>query len=65
MSRSTTEPIVLETLYELAEIQPPSASDEPAYSGYPLAARPRNAALIFYLLWPLIICGCWWANYKR
>jgi hypothetical protein len=65
MSRSTTEPIVLETLYELAEIRPPSASDEPGYPGYPLAARPQNAALIFYALWPLIICGCWWADYKR
>ena len=65
MSRSTTEPIVLETLYELAEIQPPPASDEPGYPGYPLAARPRSAALIFYGLWPLIICGCWWANYKK
>jgi ABC-2 type transport system permease protein len=65
MSRSTTEPIVLETLYQLAEIQPPSASDEPGYPGYPLAARPRNAALIFYLLWPLIICAGWWTNYKR
>lgn len=65
MSRSTTEPIVLETLYQLAEIQPPPASDEPGYSGYPLAVRPRGAALVFYALWPLIIVAVWCVNYKR
>jgi len=65
MSRSTTEPIVLETLYQLAGIEPPPASDEPGYPGYPLAARPRSAPLVFYALWPLIVCAAWWANYKR
>ena len=65
MSRSTTEPIVLETLYELLGIEPPAPSDEPGYSGYPLAARPRNAALIFYALWPLVTCAGWWVNYRR
>ena len=65
MSRSTTEPIVLETLYELSGIEPPTPSDEPGYSGYPLAARPRNAALIFYALWPLVTCAGWWVNYRR
>ncbi|HWO02288.1 MAG TPA: ABC transporter permease subunit [Blastocatellia bacterium] len=65
MSRSTTEPIVLEELYHLAGIQPPAPSEEPAYPGYPLAARPRNAALIFYALWPLMVCAVWWVNYKQ
>jgi len=65
MSRSTTEPIVLETLYELAGIQQPAASDEPGYSGYPLAVRPRNAALILYALWPLMTCAAWWFNHRR
>ena len=65
MSRSTTEAIVLEELYQLAGIQQPAASDEPGYPGYPLAARPRNAAWIFCALWPLITCAAWWVNYKR
>jgi ABC-type transport system involved in multi-copper enzyme maturation permease subunit len=65
MSRSTTEPIVLEELYRLAGIQPPAASDEPGYPGYPLAARPRNAPWIFYALWPVVIFAAWWVNYKR
>lgn len=65
MSRSTTEPIVLEELYQLAGIQPPAASDEPGYPGYPLVARPRNAGMVFYALWPLVTCVAWWINYKR
>ena len=65
MSRSTTEPIVLGELYQLAGIQPPVVSDEPGYPGYPLSARPRNAALIFYALWPLMVCAAWWVNHKR
>ena len=64
MSRSTTEPIVLETLYELAGVQPPVASDEPAYEGYPLATRPRYAPLAFYVIWPAIVCAGWWVNHK-
>ena len=65
MSRSTTEPIVLEELYQLAGIQPPAVSNEPGYPGYPLATRPRNAALIFYALWPLMVCAAWWVSYRR
>ena len=65
MSRSTTEAIVLEELYKLAGIQAPAASDEPGYPGYPLAARPLNAPLIFYAVWPAIICAAWWVSYKR
>ncbi|HEY7235900.1 MAG TPA: ABC transporter permease subunit [Gemmatimonadaceae bacterium] len=59
MNRSTTEPIVLETVYGLAGITPPTNTAEAAYSGYPLAARPTGAALIFYLLWPLVTLAIW------
>jgi hypothetical protein len=65
MSRSTTEPIVLEELYQLAEIPPPADSDDSDYAGYPLAAQPRNAALIFYGLWPLAVCAGFWVSYRR
>lgn len=55
--RSTTEPIVLAKIYELAGVTPPAdASDppsDPPYPGYPLAATPRGAALLFFLAWPL------------
>jgi len=51
--RSTTEPIVLAKIYELAGIAPPAETSDPSYPGYPLAATPRGAALLFFLAWPL------------
>ncbi|HSS78927.1 MAG TPA: ABC transporter permease, partial [Thermoanaerobaculia bacterium] len=51
--RSTTEPIVLAKLYELAGIAAPAAAAGPSYSGYPLAASPRGAAILFYIAWPI------------
>jgi ABC-type transport system involved in multi-copper enzyme maturation permease subunit len=53
-SRSITEEIVLETIYELSGIHAPP--HEPStYPGYPLAKRPTGAALVFYVLWPAAI----------
>jgi len=60
MSRSTTEPIVLETIYAIAGITPPTPDAAPAYPGYPLAARPRGAGLLLYLVWPLVVIAAWW-----
>ena len=59
MTRSTTEPIVLETVYTVAGITPPTNPPESAYSGYPLVARPVWAPLIYYLLWPFVVLGIW------
>jgi ABC-type transport system involved in multi-copper enzyme maturation permease subunit len=59
MTRSTTEPIVLETVYGVAGITPPANDAAPTYSGYPLVARPLGAAAIFYLLWPCLILAMW------
>lgn len=59
MNRSTTEPIVLEQLYQLAGIRAPANSDEPVFRGYPLAAHPKGASLIFYALWPLTVILVW------
>ncbi len=60
MLRSTTEPIVLAQIYELAGIAPPtadsadSADPDTAYPGYPLAlAAAPGAAPLFYVAWPL------------
>jgi len=60
MSRSTTEPIVLETIYTVAGITPPTPDSATAYSGYPLAARPRGAGMLLYLVWPLVVIAVWW-----
>ena len=66
MSRSTTEPIVLETIYGIAGITPPTPDVAPTYAGYPLAARARGAALLLYLVWPiLVIAGWWWSRRPR
>ena len=60
MTRSTTEPIVLQTVYDVAGLTPPTDGNAPAYPGYPLAARPVAAAALFYLAWPLLVIVLWW-----
>lgn len=52
MSRSTTVPIVLEVLYQLVGIAPPTQRAASTYPGYPLAVTPRGAALLLYVGWP-------------
>lgn len=55
MSRSTTEPIVLEVIFQLAGLNPPAPAEEQVYAGHPLAARPAGAPLCFYFAWPLLV----------
>jgi len=52
MTRSTTVPIVLETLYDLTGITPPSVHVAAPYPGYPHRSVPPGAAFLFYLIWP-------------
>lgn len=59
MNRSTTGPIVLEQLYQLAGIAVPAESNDPVFPGYPLAAHPEGARLVFYALWPLAVILIW------
>jgi hypothetical protein len=60
MTRSTTEPIVLETIYDLAGRKPPTPVDETPYPGYPLAARAPLAPWLFFFVWPLCVVAIWW-----
>lgn len=60
MSRSTTEPIVLNVIYELAGVTPPARAGQPAYPGYPLATAPNTAPYFFFLLLPGIVAAFWW-----
>ena len=55
MLRSTTEPIVLETIFKLAGVAGPAQTGSETYQGHPLAARPAGAAWIYYLLWPFAV----------
>lgn len=60
MLRSSTEEIVLETLYRLAGVTAPAEVEEPAYRGYPLRARPTVAPWLFFGVWPMLVAGSWW-----
>ncbi len=60
MSRSTTEPIVLGVIYQLAQVIPPASRDEKDYPGHPLAARPNGAAWFYYLAWPCLVGLAFW-----
>jgi ABC-2 type transport system permease protein len=55
MSRSTTEPIVLETIFGLVDVQPLVHSEEPVYPGHPLTNDAQWASWIFYGLWAVLV----------
>lgn len=54
VSRSTTEEIVLDTIYGLAGVHAP-AHTASTYPGYPLAKRAEGAAIVFDALWPALV----------
>lgn len=63
MNRSTTEPIVLEQLYELAEVKSPARAEdvnENDFPGYPLPARATGAPWIFYMIFPVATILAFW-----
>lgn len=62
VERSIIEEVVLEQIYQLAKMQPPDRRAEQEFPGYPLAARPKFAALFFYGLWPLFTISAWWLS---
>lgn len=62
MERSTIEPVVLEQVYKLAGVNPPTQTKENDFGGYPLAARPLGAAWTFYFVWPLAVIFAWRFN---
>jgi ABC-2 type transport system permease protein len=53
VSRVTTAEGVLETIYELAGVQPGAATNP--FRGHPLPAVPRHAAAVFYGAWPVLV----------
>ena len=63
MSRSTTEPIVLDTLYRLAGVPPPVRTAA-EFSGHPLAVEPRGAPWLYYALWPLAVVAAGWLYFR-
>ncbi|MCX6590416.1 MAG: ABC transporter permease [Acidobacteria bacterium] len=52
MSRVTTADGVLESIYEIAQVQLPGDVPETVFRGHPLAVLPAGASTVFYGLWP-------------
>ena len=52
MSRATTPEGVLEAIYEVTGVTPPPENDADVFRGHPLAQPPRQAAVVFYGVWP-------------
>jgi hypothetical protein len=59
VNRSTTEAIVLETIFGLARVPAPPPEESP-YPGYPLRAQPRGAVAFFYWVWPVFTLAVAW-----
>jgi ABC-2 type transport system permease protein len=55
LSRATTAEGVLDTIYELARVTPPSDAERDIFRGHPLGAPPRGAATVFYGIWPAAV----------
>ena len=56
---STIEEVVLDQIYQLAKVSSPDRTTDEGFPGYPLAAQPKYASLIFYFLWPLLVIISW------
>jgi hypothetical protein len=57
MSRATTAEGVLEAIYEIAGVTPPSEDEASIFRGHPLAVPPKGAAAVFYGIWPAVVAA--------
>ena len=64
MTRSTTEPIVLDNLYQLAGLPSPTR-DGSEFPGHPLRATANGAAWIFYAVFPLARALAGWLHLRN
>lgn len=55
MSRATTPEAALENIYSLAGISPPPEDDADIFRGHPLTTPPKGAAIVFYVVWPVLV----------
>jgi ABC-2 type transport system permease protein len=60
MERSTIDNIVVETVLRLAGQEIPTSGAESTYYGYSMNSRPRFAALLFFLAWPVAVLLTLW-----
>jgi ABC-2 type transport system permease protein len=64
-SRATSADAVLETIYDLAGVQPPVVIEGDEFRGYPLAVPPKGAGLAFYSVWPALVAGAGYLALRR
>lgn len=62
MLKSAIEPVVLETIYQLAGKTATPVTNESGYSGYPLRTDAPMAAALFFGVWPALVALAWWRN---
>lgn len=61
MSRSVSEPIVLETIYSVAGRSPPPADTGHVDGGHPLAADTPLGTILLFIIWPAVVTTMWWS----
>ena len=57
VSRSTTAEAVLESIYSVTGVSPRGETEDEIFRGHPLAVPPKNAAMVFYGIWPALVAG--------
>jgi len=60
MLKSAIEPVVLQTIYDLAGMKATPTADSESYSGYPIKAEASYAWLVFFVLLPAIVLTAFW-----
>jgi hypothetical protein len=65
VNRVITPEGVLETIYSLAGVTRPAENDDEIFRGHPLAVQPKDAALLFYGVWPLFAACIAFAVLRR
>jgi len=64
MLKSAIVPVVLQTIYDLAGAgATPAVADE--YGGYPLAADPWFAWVLFFGVWPAVVVTTFWRGRRK
>jgi ABC-2 type transport system permease protein len=64
MLKSAIEPIVLQTIYDLAGVKAVPAANAESYPGYPFKTGAPGAWLAFFVLWPAIVLTGYWRARK-
>jgi hypothetical protein len=57
VNRLTSSDGVLDTIYSLAGVAPPTENDDGVFRGHPLAVPPRRAGSVFYGIWPAAVAA--------